>query len=344
MPSDLLVAPAWATLVALLLSTQFLAQPFVWASYPFDEIATAWLAIFRNRSIVTSCIALAVVGTGLIPSSSAPMRALMIALAIAVGALAGEYALGALEYESSGMATRAMFLRVSRWCVIGLAIASIFFLYYRAMRARAEAHGASLRAAQIERQAMESRLQLLRAQIEPHFLFNTLATIRRLHHSEPEQGELMLGNFIDYLRAAIPKSREHVPLLCDELDLGRAYLGLVAVRMSGRLTWSMDVDPSLATHRFPPLSLATLAENAIKHGIVPAERGGHVAIVVRRVASFIEASVIDTGVGLSVATGGSGIGLANTRARLFSLHGPSARLELMHNQPRGVRATIRIPD
>ncbi len=337
-------ASGWTLLAAFLLSTQFLAQPFVWANFPVDAIAAGWLTIFRNRLIVTACIAAGVALASSVPRLPTIPRRLLVAIAIVVTAFSGESLLSLLDYEYQGIGTRAMVLRVSRWCVIALAIATIFLLYQRAVRGRSAIHDASLRVAQLERQAVESRLLLLRSQIEPHFLFNTLATIRRLHRSTPEEGETMLANFIDYLRAAVPPTADRPSCLGDELDLVRAYLGLVEVRMSGRLTWSIDADETLAERAFPRLALATLVENAVKHGIVPAQDGGHVAIVVRRLPPFVDACVIDTGVGLSTAGGGSGIGLANTRARLASSYGPTAQLSLTHNQPRGVCAAIRIPD
>ncbi len=341
--SSLVGVPAWTLVAAFLLSTQFLAQPFVWANFPLESIALAWLAIFRNRLIVSSIIAAAIVAVVAVPDLPTVVRGALIAAAIAGSALLGESILSLLGYEHQAIGTTPMLLRVSRWWVIASAVATIFLLYRQASRGRTEVHEASLRATQLERQAAQSRLQLLRSQIEPHFLFNTLATIRRLHRSTPDKGATMLANFIDYLRAAMPRSADQPWFIRDESDLVRAYLHVVEVRMSGRLTWSMEVDASLAEHAFPRLALATLVENAVKHGIVPAEEGGHVAIVVRRLDSFIDARVIDTGVGLSMAGGGSGIGLANTRARLRSLYGSDATLDLAHNSPRGICASIRIP-
>jgi hypothetical protein len=332
-----------AVVVALILSTQLMAQPFVWNNFPLDAIAEAWGRLFRNRLVVTLSIAFAIVAVRAVVTGSSMIDAVAIAAAIAIGAIAGEWALLALGYESSIGGMAALLPRVVRWCVIGLIVSAMFLLHGRAARARTSAHDATLKATRIERQAVESRLQLLRAQIEPHFLFNTLATIRQLHRSEAGTGALMLGNFIDYLQAAIPKSRAGVPTLRDELELVRAYLGLIEARMSGLLTSSIESDPVVDDHPFPPLSLATLVENAVKHGIVPCEHGGHIAVLARRVGDTIEASVVDNGVGLSTGASGSGIGLANTRARLVSLYGPSASLSLTHHLPSGVQATIRIP-
>jgi hypothetical protein len=334
---------AGALVVALILSTQLMAQPFVWENFPLDAIAQAWGRLFRNRLVVTTSIAIAIVVVSRFTTGSTVSTALASAAAIAIGAIAGELVLLTLGYENSIGGMGVFLPRVVRWCVIGLIVSAMFLLYERAGQARTSAHDATLKAAQIERQAVESRLQLLRAQIEPHFLFNTLATIRQLHRFEPGNGALMLGNFIDYLQAAIPKSRAGVPTLRDELELVRAYLGLIEVRMSGLLTSSIESDPEVVDHPFPPLSLATLVENAVKHGIVPSEHGGHIAVIARRVGDMIEASVIDSGVGLSAKSSGSGIGLANTRSRLVSLHGSAASLSLMHHMPSGVRATIRIP-
>ena len=140
-----------------------------------------------------------------------------------------------------------------------------------------------LRRAQMERQIAQSRLQMLRSQIEPHFLFNTLATVRRLHHTEPAQGAQLLTHFLDYLRLTLPTLHDEGATLGQEIDLVQAYLGVVAVRMSGRLQVSFEVSDELRACEFPALSIATLVENAVKHGIAPAPEGG--AIQVGRDAS-----------------------------------------------------------
>jgi len=338
------VIGGWAMLAALLLSTQFLAQPFVWEDFPLDEIVAGWAFALADHLLVTMSIAVAVTRFAAIPSRTALARSVLVVTGIFVGAFVGESLSAVHNGDAASIGTPLMLFHVGRWSVISFAVVGMFVMYRRVLSDRVNAHNVAMRATQSERQVVEARLQLLRAQIEPHFLFNTLATIRRLQQSEPGQGDLMLANFIDYLRAAMPDLQSPQATLGQELDLVRAYLGLVAVRLSGRMTWSVTIDAGLEAQPFPALTLATLIENAIKHGIEPSPEGGHIDVAVREVDGMVEASVTDSGVGLSSTVGGgSGIGLSNTKARLASLYGEQASLHLEAHAPRGVRATIRVP-
>jgi LytS/YehU family sensor histidine kinase len=187
---------------------------------------------------------------------------------------------------------------------------------------------------------------MLRRQIEPHFLFNTLATIRRLHETDPERGQQLIGRLFHYMSATLAETPNGRSTLAEEVTLVQAYLEVCASRMSGRLSVLAEVEPGLEAMDFPPLVLATLAENAVKHGVFPQD-GGTILISARRVGDMVEAAVIDDGVGLSGAggggSGGSGLGLANIAERLRLLYGPRAELQLRANAPRGVCALVRIP-
>jgi sensor histidine kinase YesM len=159
-----------------------------------------------------------------------------------------------------------------------------------------------------------------------------------------ESGIAMLGNLGQYLRAALPRLREAQTSLGQEVDLVSAYFGILGIRMGSRLHYAIDVPDDLAGLPFPPMMLLTLAENAIKHGLGPAPQGGSVTIRARAVDGVLEISVADSGVGFAAApTSGSGIGLANTRARLSALYGEAGFLALAPNVPSGVVATIRMP-
>jgi LytS/YehU family sensor histidine kinase len=219
----------------------------------------------------------------------------------------------------------------------------MWYLWRRAAEASTAAQGLELRRAQLDRQVTEARLEALRCQIEPHFLFNTLATIRRLQQVEPAQGAQLMTHLIAYMRAAQPASlSDDTSTLGHEIDLVRAYLGVVAQRMDGRLLVHYDVDVELLTQPFPPLTIATLVENAVKHGISPALLGGSICVEARRNGDAVEVVVADTGVGFSGASG-SGIGLSNIRARLQTLYGCAGTLTLQNNAPRGVRAVLQLP-
>jgi signal transduction histidine kinase len=190
--------------------------------------------------------------------------------------------------------------------------------------------------------AMEARLNVLQAQIEPHFLFNTLANVRRLFEVDPESGQRMLGSLLDYLRAALPAMRRSSSALGEEFELVRAYLAVLQHRMGDRLRFRIELSDQLADATIPPLILPTLVENAVRHGLAPLPEGGTVTVTAARDGEQVVVRVADDGAGFQAASG-SGVGLANTRARLSALFGSAARLSLCANEPRGVIAEVRLP-
>ena len=194
------------------------------------------------------------------------------------------------------------------------------------------------------RQLAEARLMVMRAQVEPHFLFNTLAHVQALQEIDPPQAVTMLERLISYLRAAMPTMRETTSTLGREVEVVRAYLDLLRIRMGDRLNYTINVPAELNNISFPPTMIATLVENAIKHGLEPKREGGTVAIQVRTIGDQVEVLVADNGLGLGGAqTQGSGVGLANTRERLKMLYGDTGELVVEPNAPTGVRALLRVP-
>ena len=194
------------------------------------------------------------------------------------------------------------------------------------------------------RQLAEARLMVMRAQVEPHFLFNTLAHVQALQEIDPPQASTMLERLISYLRAAMPTMRETTSTLGREIEVVRAYLDLLRIRMGERLTYTINMPVELNSISFPPTMIATLVENAIKHGLEPKREGGSIAIQVRMAGEKVEVLVADNGLGLGGAqTGGTGVGLANTRERLKMLYGDTGELVVEPNAPSGVRALLRVP-
>ncbi len=201
----------------------------------------------------------------------------------------------------------------------------------------------------MSRQITEARLQALQAQVEPHFLYNTLANVQALTEIDPPAANQMVGHLIQYLRASLPKMRENTSTVGQELELVRAYLNILQMRMGGRLGFSIAVPDDLLAKSFPPMMLPSLVENAIKHGLEPVREGGQIDVRVERVVSLlgdrITIEVKDTGKGLvadSTQPGG-GVGLSNLRERLTAIYGNNARFTIESNTPRGVVATIDIP-
>ena len=221
-------------------------------------------------------------------------------------------------------------------------VAAAWYAYRRAEGRATELAAARRTAERLRASTAEARLAALQAQVEPHFLFNTLGHVRALYKRDRERGRRMLERFVDYLQAALPQVRQADTTLEQELELARAYLDIQQIRIGGRLAFTIEVPPDIARLRFPPLMLLTLVENAIKHGIAPQTDGGAIGIVARADTRRLRIEVRDTGAGLSQVAG-SGMGLANVRARLAALFGAGARLVIEPNAPRGVVAAIEIP-
>jgi signal transduction histidine kinase len=204
---------------------------------------------------------------------------------------------------------------------------------------------AKARQLEAERHAAEARLQLLQAQIEPHFMFNTLANVQALIDVDAPKAKAMLESFTDYLRSSLGSLRTGQGRLATELELVQAYLSLLKTRMEDRLSYEIDADPTLGDARLPALCLQPLVENAIHHGLEPKLEGGHVVVRARREGASLVLEVSDDGLGLSAAKGrrkGSGLALANLRERLASAFGGAASLTLADAAP-GTRVTLVVP-
>lgn len=227
--------------------------------------------------------------------------------------------------------------------VLGLVLTLGALYRERDAEARSQALAFALERETLERQALDARLSLLRAQIEPHFLFNTLANVQELVEAGSPRAAAVLKSLIAYLRAAVPRLHDGQATLGDEEALVRAYLEVMLMRMPDRLQWQVDIDPALRALRFPAMALLTLVENAVRHGVDPSEEGGRIEVGARRGADgALEVWVADTGVGLGPGAE-PGTGLTNLRARLQAFFGPAARLELLEQAPRGLRALMRVP-
>jgi LytS/YehU family sensor histidine kinase len=223
--------------------------------------------------------------------------------------------------------------------MLGLLITLTAQLRQREAQARSLALELELERSRLEKQAVDARLALLQAQIEPHFLFNTLANVQALVESNSPRAAEVLKSLIAYLRATLPRLHDEAPTLGTELALVRAYLALMQMRMPDRLGFSVTADPALHPQRFPPLALLTLVENAVRHGIDPGENGGHIEVGVAATPAGYRAWVADSGVGLSEHAP-PGTGLTNLRSRLEAFFGPAAALTLSEAAPRGLRAEI----
>ena len=271
------------------------------------------------------------------------LGAALIAGSLAFGTLFTSLAL-AIEHVAENEMSHAGYVAMfTCWMLVaGGLLTAILALVRDEADTTARAHAASLKAAQRQREWDEIRLRFLRTQIEPHFLFNALASVKRLYETHPADGRGLLRAVADYLELALAADRMSRRTVDDELALTRAYLDIFAVRMGERLRVHLDVPHDLRGAPMPPLMLGTLVENALKHGIGPRAAGGTIRIDLRREGEDLVARVADDGVGFRDGSG-SGVGLSNTRARLATLFGERGRLDLARNPGGGVVATLRLP-
>ncbi len=195
-----------------------------------------------------------------------------------------------------------------------------------------------------ERDAAEARLKLLQAQIEPHFLFNTLANLQALIVSDPQRAQAMLGHLDGYLRATLASARDANCTLAEEFALLRGYLEILAIRMGPRLAYALDLPEALAKAKLPPMLLQPLVENAIKHGLEPKVDGGRLRVAASSEGRQLVLVVEDSGLGFGAApTADTGVGLAHVKARLAAAYGNDAGIEIGANEGGGVRITLRLP-
>ena len=284
-------------------------------------------------------------GAGNVRHTRLPREALQL-FAIIAGSVLGTIFAGMLKGRSfatmfterlSGVAI-SMGLGIGFGCVV---VATVILRekhardQARILRADAERH-------QLEKNVLEARLALMQAQVEPHFLFNTLANVQHLVETDPAAASRMLASLIKYLRAALPQMREVSTTLGREVEMAVAFLDIHRIRMGTRLDFAIEVPDALKARPFPPMMLISLVENAIKHGVDPCCESGSITIRAQEAGGRLRVSVTDTGEGIKPKKGG-GVGLSNIRERLKALYGGTARLVLEENHPRGVVASIEMP-
>jgi hypothetical protein len=243
-----------------------------------------------------------------------------------------------VNHFATGILTVVLLVMAFPFFVFTKIVASII----RMFSSRAETSQKAAEQNALARQLTEAKLAAMQAQIEPHFLFNTLASVQQLIVTDPAAAAKMQADLIKYLRAAIPQMRESTTTLTREAELSRAYLDILKIRMEDRLSYVIDIPPALGAESFPPMMLPTVVENAIKHGLEPRTEGGEIRISAAAAGGKLRVSVADTGMGFADEPG-RGLGLANVRERLVALYGKAAQLIVEPNQPRGAKVTIEIP-
>jgi len=229
-----------------------------------------------------------------------------------------------------------------RYLLIGGLLTVAAELYRRERAHTAFAQQAELDSVELERELAAAQLQALQAQVEPHFLFNTLANVRRLYDEDPGAGRRMLEMLMRYIEVALPEMRRGEATLARESELIEAYLHIQRVRMGRRLAFVVAIPHALHAVTVPSMMLLTLVENAVKHGLNPSTSGGLIRVTARREDDSLVLTVADTGIGFGSGAG-TGTGLANVSARLASQFGDRARLVLENNALGGATASIVLP-
>jgi sensor histidine kinase YesM len=224
----------------------------------------------------------------------------------------------------------------------GSVISYLFYSRYRLRASEEVIQQERIKRLSSEKEALEANLRLLQAQIEPHFLFNTLSNVLSLIDTDPANGKSMLVDLIHYMRTSLSRTLPEATTLDQELDMIKAYLNIQKIRMGERLYFNIELPDDLRKHPFPPMLLQPLVENAVKHGLEPKMEGGGITIKGLERDNLIRIEVIDTGLGFP-SFEKAGVGIGNVRERIKLLFEEKGRLIFEENKPSGVRAIIEVP-
>ena len=316
-------------------------------TFVFDTIIAILLTAinygdtFLINFIISQCIGLSictcvVIALHFFPSDRPLWQTLKVAVALITGGICGSY-LGAIV---SGLGPSILFERATLFqlLTIGVIFGSIITYFFSSReqiaQSRTRIQEEQIKRLTSEKKLVEANLKLLQAQIEPHFLFNTLSNVLSLLDTDPEKGKSMLVDFIQYLRASLSKIREQKATLGQEMEMIRAYLNIFKVRMGDRLLYKIELPEKLKANSFPPMLIQPLVENAIKHGLEPKIDGGEILISGEEKNGILRIEVVDTGGGFKEGKN-FGMGLSKILERLQSLNENIGRLLLEENNPKG---------
>ncbi len=237
---------------------------------------------------------------------------------------------------------KSLFRSIILAITLGIIFSYFFISISRLRTSKEEIQQERIKRIAVEKEALEANLRLLQAQIEPHFLFNTLSNILSLIDTNPANGKSMLLDLIHYLRTSLSRTFPDPITLGQEIDMIKAYLNIQKIRMGERLRFKIELPDAVRRHPFPPMLLQPLVENAVKHGLEPKVDGGEIMIKALEKDDLLRIEVMDTGNGFS-SSHKAGVGIGNVRERIKLLYGEKGRLILEENKPNGVRAIIEVP-
>jgi sensor histidine kinase YesM len=330
------------------------APKYLFYTFVFDTVIAVFLTAIKFGGFIDNFIFSQAIGLSICTcvllvlyffKTARPIyQAVMVAAALIIGSLCGSF-LGTL---ASGMRLATLFEKhgLIELLILGVMFGSII-TYIFTSRNRIAASEVRVQEEKIkhlisEKKVAEANLRILQAQIEPHFLFNTLSNVLNLLDTDPAKGKSMLEDFTRYLRTSLSKIRGQTTRLGHEMEMIQAYLNIFKVRMGNRLQFNLDLPSDLRETPFPPMLIQPLVENAIKHGLEPKVEGGKIFIRADLNGNLLRMEISDTGVGFK-GDRNDGLGLVNIRERLQSLYGDDGRLVIEENQSGGVKATIEVP-
>ena len=285
------------------------------------------------------------------PASSPVSNTLIIAAAVITGALGGSFLASRLIGVPLSTSLHGEWTLLSQLLFLSLLFGSIityfFFSFFSSREKMAQAEAfireERIKRLTLEKETLETRLRLLQAQVEPHFLFNSLSNILSLLDTDLGKGKEMLADLTHYLRASLSLTREKTSTIGQEMELVRAYMNIFKVRMGDRLSYRIEIPDYLKERPFPPMLIQPLVENAIKHGLEPKINEGEISIRIEEKEDSLRLVVSDTGVGFNEKCP-PGFGLSNIRERLKTLFDGQGRLILEENTPCGLKAILEVPN
>ena len=324
-------------------------------TFVFDTIIAFFLTVMEfgggflinfviSQSIGLSCCTCVLAAFHFFPSNKPVLQAIRVAAALLIGSLGGAF-LGA---AASGMGPAVIFEKhgLYQLLILGVVFGTIITYFFSSREqiaeSRSQVQEEQIKRLTSEKQAAEANLKMLQAQIEPHFLFNTLSNVLNLLDNDVAKGKSMLVDFTHYLRTSLVKIRGQCTTLGQEMEMIRAYLNIFKVRMEDRLKFNIDLPDHLTDVAFPPMLLQPLVENAIRHGLEPKIDGGEILVTAEEKNGMLRVAVVDTGMGITRESH-SGLGLSNVRERLVSMYDNRAKFILEENQPCGVIASLEVP-
>ncbi len=314
-----------------------------------------WFAAFALSAVMVVSLVVAFTGAWFGPSRfKIGLKSVFLLVGIAVvGAIGGGLAANVVRMSSFAGVTD-QFVKLAPKILVGGLIAGMVYAVLMVSIVQYRRGQLQRRNQQLERQAQQermgrqladARLKLMQAQVEPHFLFNTLASVQQLADHKAPEAALLTAQLITFLRAGLASLREDSTTLAREFKAIEAYLLIMKTRMQDRLTFELDLPETLSAIVMPPAMLISLVENAIKHGLEPHPDGGKISVKARLEHERLCLTVSDTGLGFGhgPSTAGGGFGLDNIRQRLRALYASHARLIVTENVPHGFVAVIDLP-